>query len=442
MEIEENTDAMNGLNIFLYEWKHFSRSPFKVVALLLFVFAGVSGLHNGGNLYYKQLDEIERIKAATEKSRQKHISSYEDDNRARPDLRQPILAIWFSYIYHFKEPSPLLVYSIGQTEQYGFYKWINIRASPYDSDMIQEIANPERLQMGTLDFAFALLFLLPLLLMILLYNLKSAEAEQGFLPLIEIQVTSRNAWLLLRSAFYVILLVAIIVILLLYGALLTPVMSSPDSAFSQMLLYSVLYLLLWTAIFYFILRSGKSIMSNTLKMAGTWLLLSFIAPGIVHQWVSLSRPANLMTDIIDVRDKRLALYAQPDSILQSQIYILFPEIIDGPTAMDSTQINLARNPGAYALVNELMKESIALIEADNQAKNVLIRSSFGINPISFFQNRFNRIAQTHYDDYQAYRDQIQTLIDKQIRTMILDTWDNMKVDKAKYVEYHKTLSKK
>jgi hypothetical protein len=30
---------MRNLNIFLYEWKHFVRSPFKIVALFLFILA-------------------------------------------------------------------------------------------------------------------------------------------------------------------------------------------------------------------------------------------------------------------------------------------------------------------------------------------------------------------------------------------------------------------
>ena len=98
-----------------------------------------------------------------------------------------------------------MVYSIGQAEQYGFYKRVTFWASPYDADMAEEIANPERLQTGTLDFAFVLLFLLPLLLLILLYNIKSAEAEQGFLPLIEVQTASKNAWLLARMSFYFLL---------------------------------------------------------------------------------------------------------------------------------------------------------------------------------------------------------------------------------------------
>ena len=46
-------------------------------------------------------------------------------------------------------------------------------------DMTRD-TNLERLQIGTLDFAFGLIFLLPLLLIILLHNLRSMESEQGF----------------------------------------------------------------------------------------------------------------------------------------------------------------------------------------------------------------------------------------------------------------------
>ncbi|MEL6864071.1 MAG: hypothetical protein AAFP19_06620 [Bacteroidota bacterium] len=49
---------MKNLSLFFYEWKHFVRSPFKVVALLLFVLAGLYGLHNGANLYHEQMAQI------------------------------------------------------------------------------------------------------------------------------------------------------------------------------------------------------------------------------------------------------------------------------------------------------------------------------------------------------------------------------------------------
>lgn len=437
---------MKNLDILLYEWKHFTRNPFKVVALLLFTVAGVYGLHNGAKLYREQTSEIERIRENSREQRQEYIAYYEEgksgpDERPWIDLTTPRWAIWYSNTYHFKMPSPALVYSIGQAEQYGFHKRITYMASPYDADMTKEIANPERLQIGTLDFSFAVLFLLPLLLLVLVYDLQSSESEQGFLPLIEVQTTSKNTWLLSRMAFYIGFAFLVIVALAFYGAFLTDVLTTARGAFFQIVVHSLFYLLLWSVMYFFILRTGKSILGNTLQMVGVWLLFAFIIPASVHQWMSLSKPANLMTDFIDAqREDREQLFEQPDSVIQAQLYRLFPEIVDSPVARDSAKSYKAMNESGSALVNELKKKSIAPIEAENQEKNELIQNTYWFNPVTLFQNKFNAISQTHYTDYQQFRNDIQALVDQQITSLVLDTWHAVKVDKAKYLEYNKSLA--
>lgn len=391
---------MKAQSIFLYEWKHFVRSPFKVVALLLFVLAGVYGLYNGANLYQEQTSEIERIQEKIDEEWQEYISYFEEgksgpEDRPWIDVRAPYWAIWFNNIHHFKTPSPALVYCTGQAEQYGYYKHVTFWSSPYDSDMTKEISNPEHLQTGTLDFSFSILFLLPLLLLILLYNLKSAEAEQGFLPLIEVQTAAKGIWLLTRASFYVVLLLVVIVGLLVVGGMLTGVWDGEGGAFGQMLLFSSLYLMLWSVIFYLILRAGKSILGNTLKMVGGWLLLAFIIPGIVHQWISIEQPANLMMDFINAkREKQYELFDLPDSVFHGKLHVMYPEIEESPVAKDSLRKGQAYQRSYSALVNELAKNSIVPIEADNQARNKLVRGSYWFNPITFFQNQFNRITMT------------------------------------------------
>ena len=172
-------------SVFVYEWKHFVRTPFKVVALLLFVIAAFYGLHNGAGLYHEQQSEIENLqkKAAGE---QEELLTYfangESGPAARPwvDVATPYWAIWYTPVYHFKSPNPAIVYNIGQTEQYGFYKRVTFWSSPYDADLAEEIANPERLQFGRLDFGFVVIYLVPLLLLVLSYNIKGGEKDDGF----------------------------------------------------------------------------------------------------------------------------------------------------------------------------------------------------------------------------------------------------------------------
>jgi len=438
---------MKGLSIFLYEGKHFARSPFKVVALVLFILAAGYGLHNGASLYHEQVAEVEKIYRKIQEDRQPYLDYYKEgkvgpENRPWVNIEEPFWAIWLNSIYHMKAPSAAMVYSIGQAEQYGYYKRVTTYASPYDSDMTQEIANPERLQTGTLDFTFALLFLLPLLLLILVYNLKSMEAEQGFLPLIEVQTATKHGWLLSRVSFYVVLLYAVIIALLVYGALLTGVWGSASSAFGQMLLFAGLYLVFWSVVYYLILRSGSSIIGNTLKMVGIWIVVAFIIPAGVQQWISIEKPANLMTDFIDAqRDQTDEVYALSDSAKRESLETLFPEILDSRLADDDPEgAQLALEESTVALVNEVLKSSITEIEADNEIKNTWVRTSYLVNPVAFFHNRFNRISQTHYDDYQTYRREIQELVDKQIRTLVLDYWAGVTVDEERFEEYYQTLS--
>lgn len=119
---------------------------------------------------------------------------------------------------------------------------------------------------------------------------------------------------------------------------------------------------------------------------------------------------------------------------------MYPAITETAVDTDSVKQVDARNLSTTALVNKLMRESIATIENDNRTKNGMIGTGHFFNPITFFQNRFNSISETHYSDSQNYRDEIQGLIDLQIRTMVSNTLNSVKVDKGSFLDYHEALS--
>ncbi len=437
---------MNSIAIFLFEWKHFIRNPFKVIAILLFIAAGIYGLHNGAKLHKKQTDEITMIKQKIREQQDALLTHYDGKESGsapefRGDLSMPFWAIWHMPTYHFKNPSPAMVYSIGQAEQYGFYKRISVWASPYDADMAEEIANPERLQSATLDFSFVFLFLAPLLLLVLLHNLQSVESEQGLLPLIKTQTPNKNTWLTLRVTFYVALLLIISIALIFYGAVLTNVLETSREVVVIMVFYALLYLVFWSVIYFFVLLNCKSIVSSSLKMIGIWLIFIFIIPGAVHQWVSISHPANLMTDLIDLRqDGQEKLFSQPDDVKDAQLIALYPQISNSPVAKNSTKIQMVRMFSTSGLANQMMKEATGPIVKENGAKNTLIQQSYLFSPVTFFQNKFNSISKTHYNDYEDFRNGIQHLVEKRIERVVVDSWGEVVVDKDKYEAYYQLLN--
>ncbi|MEL6590700.1 MAG: DUF3526 domain-containing protein [Bacteroidota bacterium] len=436
---------MKALMIFGYEWKHFIRTPFKLVALLLFVAAGIFALHNGASLYERQKNEITKLNEKAQSEIEETLAFYEagkqgPEERPWVNLSEPFWANWYTPTYHFKQASPAIAYNIGQAEQYGFYKRVTFMSSPYDPDMAEEIANPERLQAGTLDFSFVSLFLLPLLLLVCLYNVKGAESDGGFLPLVMVQSGGQFTWLLSRVSFYFALLALTTLGLMLYGALLTGVFESATSAFVSIYLLIVGYLLFWTTAFVLIIRRGGSSIGNTFAMVGVWLLFTFFIPAATQQWVSTVYPANLMTDLIDAqRDKKNELYNSPDSVFQARLDKLYPNLAQTIVAQDSSRIQAALYDSSVALTNELTKESTTKIEAGNERKNALIRTSYWFNPLTFTQHQLNRLSQTDYYDYLQYRQEVQTLIEGQINRLVLDTWNGIVVGKEKYLEYNAEL---
>ncbi|MEM6260992.1 MAG: hypothetical protein AAGI38_00690 [Bacteroidota bacterium] len=415
--------------------------------MLLFVLAGVYGLHNGASLYHKQYGEIEDINQKAEESRQETLAYYTSGKKGpedRPwvDVTTPFWAVWSTPIYQFKDPSPVMVYCIGQAEQYGFYKRVTFWSTPFDSDMAEEIANPERLQSGTLDFSFVILYLLPLLLLILVHNVKGAEADNGFLPLVHTQVNSISSWVIARLSFYVCISAILMAGLMFYGAVLTPVFGGGDSAFGKIFLLFTAYLLFWSICFGIILNTSNSITGSTLKMVGVWLLLAFIVPATVHQWVSTNYPPNLMVDWIDSqRDEQYDLFDEPEEVRHAKLMELFPALANSVVAQDSAKLSEAVNSSYSVLANELAKNSMVAVIKDSQKKNAAISSSYWFNPITFFQNTLNQLSQTHYQDYQAHREGIQVLVDRQNQTLVMDTWNEVVVDKEKYLEYREQLTK-
>ena len=338
---------MTFLYIFLLEWKHFFRSPYKVIAIFLFIVASVYGIYNGVILYQTQTNEIAKIEQRVSEERQefikKHLAedfSTKQNNNSR-DYTSPYWALRQFSLYHFKKPSPSIVYSIGQSEQFGFYKKITFNSSPYDNDLSEEIANPERLQVGTFDFSFALLFLLPLVLMILVFNIKSTEIEQGFISLIEVQVISKNVWTIARVGFYSFLALFISYCLILYGSLLMTNLQPIKTAMVSIMKYTFFYILFWSTLFLFIIIKNKNLLSIILHMSFSFILFAFVTPGIVHQLLSINYPVNLMTNLIDVRDQRQELYGQPHDAINSQLKIIYPQIENASIIDDSLKVKSA-----------------------------------------------------------------------------------------------------
>ena len=436
---------MRFLNIFLYEFHHFRKNSSKVITYLIFVFACIYSIYSGFSLQQKQKETILHIENE-QKIELKRVLDWFDKDISGPrdrdwiDIKQPHWTFRYIPSYSIKNPSPLIPLGIGQAEQYSYYKEISNWSSTFDADMMEEISNPERLVNGSIDFSFLIIFLLPILLIILTYNISGLEKDLKFEKLITIQSTSLSKWILFRFLFYVILLLLTVLILIFSVVIINQLHSDFYSNLNYLILLSFSYILIFSLIFYMTILFSNNSSSIAFKMISIWLLFCVVIPGGMHQYASMQYPTNYMTDYLDVnRKESYDVFKLPVDQLYDKLVNIYPDLNNTKHGNDSVINNGIIRNTISAIINEMNKDVISKIEKQNESKNDFIKSSYWFNPISYFLNEWNSITSTDYESYYNFRKEIQSYIDMKLKLMVFDCWDQKIVNKSVYENYLKQL---
>ena len=433
---------MRNLNIIYLELKHFLKSKAKVLSFLFFVLACVYSIFNGFELQEKQIATIDNIQLEEKETISKMVTWFENGekgpkDRSWIDITDPYWSVRYTPTYVIKNPSKLLPVGIGQAEQYGYYQKVSIWSSTFDGDIVEEISNYERLVNGNIDFSFLILFLLPLLLIILTYNLNGLEKDLKFNNLIAIQTGNNNSWIFYRLMFYVFLILVTVDSLFLSVGFINNVITSD---LFNLILLSNIYILVFIILFYFIIIKSNSSTSIAFKMISLWLFLCVLIPGAVHQFVNIKYPTNYMTDFLDANRKdTYDVFKFTKEKLNDQLLNIYPDLKSTQHAQDTTVNRTVVRNCMSAIVNQLNIAAINKIEQQNDEKNRLIKKTYWFNPLSFFQNKWNAITSTDYDSYKNYRNYIQSNINDRLELLTFECWDDKKVDLNTFNEYLKVL---
>lgn len=436
---------MSFTSIIRYEFKHFSRSPFKIFAVLMFLGCALYGLQNGYRLFKQQNTELSVIDAKNQQTLDEVNQWYAQGKKGpedKPwiDITTPVRALIYSPSSAFQQPSLMMPFAVGQAEQFGYYKQVSHRSSVFDADLSEEIANPERLTLGTLDFSFVVLYLLPIVLIVLVFNLGGLEKDLGFDVLIQITQPSYYKWLLARFVFYFLLVAASILLVMLLYAFITGALSSMGGSFIEVYLFILFYLIIWFLIFYMVNITGSSSFGQAIKMVSLWLLFCIILPGTVHQLSSLRYPTSYMTDYLDAaREQAYDVYGLPPDSIKTKILKLYPQLHTSLYAQDTvTDMAIVRN-SVSGITNRLTKQAARQVEKRNARKNNYLDEVYWMNPVSWFQNKLNAMCDTDYTTYRAYRGRIQRLIDRKVELLLLDSWNKEVVTQDRFKYYLKEL---
>ncbi len=226
--------------------KQFFRSKTVLLAFGILITLGILSISTGKQfLNYKQIAVHKTIE-----QQQKHL-------KTQTKLHKDDLGLLLYYLkFSFVNPAqPIAGLSIGQSDVNSHIqnvKILNLEGQKYDTDFI----NPMRLQVGNLDMSFLIIFLFPLLIIALSFNILSEEMEKGTWNIVKIQGTSSFKFFLMKLCIRILFVLIILNILFLLAKFILEIPLSIN--FLYIIIISHLYVLFWVCYLFFCNTTKKT----------------------------------------------------------------------------------------------------------------------------------------------------------------------------------------
>jgi len=401
---------------FSWELRHLRAEPTFVVVLLLLVALCSVAISNGASRLRAQqerqaaaLAEMDTAAAATAELARKLDSG----EATTPSFSDPRTAAGFAgrrmVAYTVKPTWALAALSVGQSDLYpSVHKLaLNSRESALTA---AEYENPQRLLIGSFDVAFVVIYIVPLLLLGLTYNLVAAERERGTLPLLLLQRGTVNHVAFGRGLFLGTLVLLALVVLLLAGLGLSGVLAQVSgAALFGWLAAAFFYGLFWVALAVFVASRGGGSATNAVVLAGAWLLFTIIVPSAVSVAVKAIYPVPSRMAYIDSQ----RVVTEESRNRQSQLLAAYfedhPELASAETqaaVAAGTQANprLIAHLG-YQEQERLLAPVRARYTEQLERQQGLVDTLKFLSPALLAQSAFNQLSGTGMERHREFQRQ-------------------------------------
>ncbi|MCY4040221.1 MAG: DUF3526 domain-containing protein [Gammaproteobacteria bacterium] len=214
------------------------------------------------------------------------ISELIDIDRAEREAQRELHRDWGStayYTFHltYDAPSDFAFAALGMRDTSPWKH--SIRALALEGQIYETDAdNPDFALIGRFDFAFVAAMLAPLLLILLLHDVRSRERAAGRYELLSAVAASPGSPWLVRAALRAVALALCLIVPLVAGGMLA------DAGASELVLASLIVALhigFWWGVCALVDRFCWSSPVNLTALIGAWLALAVIAPAVMRSAV-------------------------------------------------------------------------------------------------------------------------------------------------------------
>jgi ABC-2 type transport system permease protein len=254
-------------------FKSFFRTKIFLVSLVLLLTVGVISILIGQQYLEKQDKAIVAAQEFQEESIKRNLEYHNDDLG---------LLLYYLRFTLIKKPSNISAISIGQSDVNPLLQAVTIRGlegQKYDTDF----ENPSLLMSGNLDLGFVIIYLFPLVLIAMTFNLYSEEKELGTWRILAAQTTSKGRFLFQKLLVRIVFVFVIFITLLFLASVMLQIPMGQN--FWAIFLQGMLYLLFWSSLCFLMVSFLKGSSFNALTLISIWVLLTILFPALVNNYV-------------------------------------------------------------------------------------------------------------------------------------------------------------
>ncbi|TXK33301.1 DUF3526 domain-containing protein [Pontibacter qinzhouensis] len=305
--------------LLTYEWLNFRKDRGLQLLTVLTLVAGLYGIYYGTTEVERQRNNIEALDLLTEQNVEEMKEKFPGEADAG-DIG------YYHSTFAVHHPDSWAGLSLGQRDVNPFYiklRLLNLQSQLYDTENV----NPLKVLAGNFDLAFVLVYLFPLLIIALSFNILSVEKEQGTLPLLLSQPVSLPLMVGAKLSFRLLLVLGLALLLSVVAMVWARV--SPDARVTLWLAVVVLYCLFWFGVAFLVAALQKNSAFNAISLLGIWLLLAIVIPALLNVYVSVKQPVpQALALTIKQREVVHGGWDKPKQETLQQFFARYPQYTD------------------------------------------------------------------------------------------------------------------
>lgn len=328
--------------VMKHEWRLLTAERTAWVVVALFAVAIAAGVYNGARWVRFQKETINQL-TQEERTRLDGILAQARNAELPTAANQPGAADQWDprhpyYLgntrgqrYAYLPPAALGVTAIGQSDLHPWYFKVSTDLKQNFANNY-ELENPLKLLAGRFDLAFVILYLYPLLILALSFNLLSGERERGTLALLLSQPVKLRDVVLGKAGVHLLIALLSVLIFATVGLLLAGVPLHTGAALAHFALWAlavIAYGAFWFGLALLVNARGQSSATNAMVLAAAWLLFVVLLPSAANALATTLYPTPSRVEYIQTLRAASDGEAGERSRLMAAFYEDHPELARG-----------------------------------------------------------------------------------------------------------------